>query len=89
MSARSIICMILLSGFVCFGMPEILAVQTGVGIAQAQDDDADGKRLVQDLEDALKSGDQARIRQAEQRVNAHPYATRILAQRPAMRDRFL
>ena len=85
MSARSIAFMILLSGFVCFGMPEILTVPPGVGIVQAQDGEADGQRLVRDLEDALKSGDQARIRQAEQRVNAHPHATRIMAQRPVLK----
>ncbi len=85
MSAKSIIILILLSGFVCFGMPEILTVPTGVGIAQAQDDEANGQRLVRDLEDALKSGDQARIRQAEQRVNAHQYAARILSQRPVLK----
>jgi hypothetical protein len=85
MSSKSIVILILLSGFVCFGMPEFLSVLPGAGIAQAQDDEANGQRLVRDLEDALKSGDQARIRQAQERVNAHQYATRILAQRPVLK----
>ncbi|OPY09945.1 MAG: hypothetical protein A4E68_00292 [Syntrophaceae bacterium PtaB.Bin095] len=46
MSAGSIALAILLSGFVCFGMPGILTVPPGVGIAQAQDDEADGQRPV-------------------------------------------
>ena len=84
MYAKSFLAVILLTGVVCFGMPEILTVPPGVGIAQAEDEQADGQRLVRDLEDALKSGDQARIRQAEQRVNVHQHAARILAQRPVL-----
>ena len=82
MSAKSIVILILLSGFVCFGMPESLRAQYGTGITQ--DDEAEGRNLVRNLEDALKSGDQEKIRQARERVNAHQHASRLLAQRPVL-----
>ena len=87
MKTKSIIIVILLSGFVCFGIPDILADQQGTGIAQAQNENADARRLVQDLEDALKSRDPERIRLAQQRVNSHQQASRILKQLPALQRR--
>ena len=84
MSIKSIIIVILLSGLVCFGVPENLLTQYGTGIAQAQYENSDAQRLVRDLEEALKSGDQERIRLAHQRVNSHQQASQILAQRPAL-----
>ena len=44
MYAKSFLAVILLTGVVCFGMPEILSVLPGAGIVQAQDGEADGQR---------------------------------------------
>jgi len=71
-AAKSIIFLVLLFGLVCFGMTENPGAQVGTGVAQ--DEKADGQRLVRELETALKSGDQERIRLAQQRVNAHQQA---------------
>ena len=82
MAAKSIIFLVLLFGLICFGMPENPGAQVGTGVVQ--DEKADGQRLVRELETALKSRDQERIRLAQQRVNAHQQAARILQQRPAL-----
>ena len=84
MSAKNITALILLSCLVVWGMPATRITHYEAGIALAQDADTDGQRLIRELEEALKSNDQERIRQAQQRVNAHKQAAYILSQRPAL-----
>ena len=86
MAVKSIIIVISLIGLLCYGMPENERTQAfcGVGFAEARDSDTVAQRLIRDLEEALKSGDEERIRLARQRVDSHQRASQILKQRPAL-----
>ncbi len=84
MSMKPLIIIALLFSFACFGVPVNPGSGCGSGIAWAEDDTAYAQRLVRDLEEAVKSGNQQRILEAHRRVQSHESARFMLNQQPAL-----
>ncbi len=84
MDAKSIIILMMLLCLICFGMPDYKSASYGTGIARAEDDNAYAQRLIRDLEEAVKSGNQELILDAHRRVQSHESARFMLNQKPAL-----